>query len=789
MHLLAALRLTIRRLVHSPVVPTIITIALVLGVSASTIMFGVLQATLFNPIHVNEIDRVIVIGGAAKPPGQDWLTWWAQAPSVPLLTIFSSGGADITSSAPRFSSRVSVASVTRNFFRVFDEKPQQGTGFSPVRRSDSPEEVILSYEIWHRLFSSTAPIGIKLFVNNLPATVVGVMPEDFHFPGSTDIWLADDNRALLTTLGRDKSFSQIDERMLGRLADGANISSAETELRTLQNRIWPRDDPRSGVPVQVYTLREGYVSSAKSLLVTLFVMSCLLLLVACSNAGNAITTRILSRRRELAVRLVLGSTNVSLFTLLVMESAVLCTVSGVLGFIVSAAAFVWIRQSLSGVEPYLSNLRMTSLVGLFGLASILVTFLVLAVLSIYHASQRNLLVLLNEPGTTTSVSVSSQLRRSMLFLQLLICFVLVSAEISSVIRLQRLSKQNLGFDPRGLVTESINLPKESYSSIGSFVQFQEYVIDYLTQGRGDVHACVTSRLPLSEGQNLFVSGNANGRPLMSRLIQQEGDCFGVLHIPVLESIQASPNEPTVTINQAMAKQLFQDREALNQYIKIDGEKYPRRVTGLVGDVKMSTPGDKPEAQLYLPYSYPLLSRITQRNMNIILKSDNGQQGLEMASLVELSKVLPENIQVFGRKAGSDLLSQSMLREQTQTRLFLLIAGITLLVASFGLYSSVAFLVEVRTDEIRIRRALGAKTSNIALLVLRESLILTSCALGIGFIFYEAIWRVVASQTFDVPNGTPTTFICSSFVLIAVTLISGFYPVRRAASLHSREFRH
>lgn len=769
---------TLRTLAKSPQVPTLIVITLTLGIVSSTVMFGVLDAALLHPIQAPAINNVVTLWGAWAPLGVNRWQWYGRAPSLEFASVVSSGGANLYSPSQHFSTRVAVASVTSDFFRAFGLTPQIGRDFAESQSPSAEREAILGYDLWRTRFHGTSVSGTKIEVNNVPVTIVGVAPPAFHFPGRTAIWVSDNDRTLVPTLGYDApSISR--ERLIARLRARHSIGEAQTETRLLQDRIASQYKLPHGLPVKVKALSTVYTESERQMVLTMFCVSCLLLLVACANAGSLMMTRTLARRKEIAVRIALGGSRMKTLRLLLLESLLLSVIAGLIGVALSIVIDNGIKRTFSHVEPSLLNLRFQPLTVIFALAVLLASTMILIALSASQVSGHSVLEPLKEDGRYSQGTIKSRLRLGLIFLQMCVTFLLIAGELSSFSRLDLLLNQNYGFVPSQMMLANFTLPKGTYDTTEKVIQFQNSLLRTLSKRLGGRAVGIASKAPLLDGGDGFLDVTANGNHSQARIVLFNGNYFQAVHIPVVQKIQASPNEPAIIVNQTFARQMFPGQSALGRPMKIDGEEVPRRIVGIVGDVKMSTTTVQPEAQVYVPYAHPVNSTISQRTMTVVVDAGRDAERPIQAVFKDLAQAMPPGMPLFDIQEGNLLVSNVTWRIRTRTEVLLVLAIITFVITGFGVYSSIAYSAGLRSQEFAVRRALGAPTSNLLLLIVRDGIALTAAAAIVGAILYSLLLKTLGSAVTGMPQLTVATVCATGGILFALMLLSSLPPAWRA----------
>jgi hypothetical protein len=274
-------------------------------------------------------------------------------------------------------------------------------------------------------------------------------------------------------------------------------------------------------------------------------------------------------------------------------------------------------------------------------------------------------------------------------------------------------------------------------------RFQYDLLSNIAAAPDNMQAAIISKLPLSEKGGKYLYLDVAGRAVMANTSEFSGDYFHVLHIPVLQWIHSEPEEKFVVINSYLASLVAPGKSALGRYITLEGEDAPRRITGVVGNIKTETLSDESEAQIYLPYAYPYRSQYADRTMTVVLRGSSGNMDSHLAALQATSKRVDSFTPIFDVENGAELTRASMSSNRLRTRAASLTSILAIVIGGFGLYSLLAYFVVSRTSEIGIRRAFGAPTSRVAALVAREGILI-----GLGGTLFGAGVSLAASRIFE-----------------------------------------
>jgi putative ABC transport system permease protein len=652
-----------RSVARAPLAPICVVLVIGTGIAAATVTYAILDAVILHPIPLHGIDRVVSLIGAGDPPEHDRLQWWGQAPALESVALYASGGANLSGTGPVSPRHILLTSVTRDFFPVFEVGPILGAGFRGDSTSKDGREVILSEALWRASFQGAAVLGSTVELNGLPATVVGIMPGDFRFPGGTGAWILDDRRELVAGLGDDGN-AGISGRsgFIGRLRDGATVAEVQAQARTLQERLRQMYEPnsnwRSGLPVRVETLVERIVGRSRNAFTAAFVLACLLLVVTCCNAGGVLVARMMGRRKEIAIRVALGGGYGAIIAATVAECVMMCAGAALLGVTASWWALLWVRRAFSGLEPLLGDAALRPGVLSAAMLFVLFSMVVLGLLCSVSVLQGRVLDPLKDHAQVSSRAIRGRLRSLLALAQCAATFVLIVAQVAAVEQLAHLSSVRPGFDAVGASMADVSPPAKLYPSEGEVLRFQREILTRLSAEGSASESAVVDRAPLSGKGGRYLYADIAGQPVMVSFSNFAGDYFRLLRIPVLGWVGSSAAEKTVVVNVYLSSRIAPLGSAVGRYLQLEGEGGPRRIVAVVGDTKADTLEDEAVGQVYLPYSEPYRSQPVDRSMTILNREPMAGAGESLSLLRKRIGEVDANLAVFDAQSGRDLMEDS-----------------------------------------------------------------------------------------------------------------------------------
>jgi len=512
--------------------------------------------------------------------------------------------------------------------------------------------------------------------------------------------------------------------------------------------------------------------------------------VACANVANLQLIRAAARRKEIAIRAALGARPRRIARQLLTESMLLATLGGAVGTLVA----YWGIGAITALIPEkVLHLTGSPRLDLRVLGFTLVISLGSGVLSglsaLRRASRPNLTDTLREGGVGSGSD--TQLARSIFVVaEIALAVVLLIGSGLMIRSLWKIQHVQLGFDSRNVVTAQISLPSARYPQREQTTNFFQQLCERVRALPGVQAVGAISRLPVTGGFG-STSIAIEGRAEMINLLPQERpkifprtvtpDYFQAMEIPLLKGRFMTSNDDgnaplVVLINQTAAERYWPGQNPLGQRVQIGGGSPWKEVIGIVGDVKHRGGLD----QDILPEVYYPWAQFTQGSGALVVR------GANVASLApairkiaqELDKLLP----ISKVRTLEEIVEDSVAASRTNTLLLALFAGIALTLAAVGIYGVMAYSVAQCTHEIGVRMALGAQSSDILNLVLKQGMVLALAGALIGLIASWGLMRLMESLLFGVGTTDAFTFILIPLLLILVALLACWLPARRATKV-------
>ena len=781
-------RYGMRSLLKRPGFTVVALIALALGIGANTAIFSLVNAVLVKPLPFADPERLVWMWGNIRNGGNqasvsplDFLDFrqqnttfeeFAASFSVPLSLNLTGSGEPL---------RLSAQGVTGNFFLAVGIKPILGRTFLPENEKPGHDQVaVLSYGLWQSRFGGDPSIVNKTVVLDAETCeVIGVMPKDFNFPRSAELWIPMNFDRSPAMKQRKAHFL----RPIGRLRAGVTMAQAQADTDAIARRLEEQyPDTNTGWNLRLVTLREQLVGDTKPTLFLLLGAVGFVLLIACANVANLLLVRAADRHKEIALRTALGASRFRIVRQMITESVLLALIGGALGVLLATWGVDLLVMLSTDSLPPTAQVKIDATVLGFTLLLSLGTGLLFGLAPALRTMRLNLCDSLKEGGRSAGGGVQSNRTRSLLvvFESAIAAVLLVGSGllIRSLIHLQNTSP---GFDAQNVLTMRLDLPEKKYSTperISNFFQSLESRVGGLP---GVESVGLISELPLT-GQPNDIPYSVQDRPPTSYYQSFDDDFrrvnnqyFRALRIPLLRGRNFTEQEVresarVVLISELLARKVFPNEEPIGKRLVLGFGDQAFEIIGVVGDVRHRALETAPSAAMYLP-TY-------ESGMNVVVRSQGIPANLASSVRKEVQAIDPDQ-PVAVVKTMDQWLSTAVAAPRYRTVLLALFALVALILASTGIYGVMSYSVTQRTHEIGVRMALGAGRLDVLRLIVGQGMSLVVIGVGMGLGGAIALTRVMSSLLFDVTPKDPVTFAAVALFLPLVAMVACYIPARRA----------
>ncbi len=796
------LKFACRQLLKTPGFTTVAVIILALGIGANTAIFTIVHAVLIEPLPFPNADRLVQIWHTPPQssfPGMtrfavsaaNFLDWQKQNTVFEQMALYGGGGFDLTGAGKPESIRAAV--VGSEFFPVLGVQPVLGRVFTPDEaRPGKNHEVILTYKLWQQRYGADRNIvGRTIDLDGSPYTIVGVMGPRMTKPDFAQMWVPMGLTAEEAAVRGEHHFLAI-----ARLKPGVTRAQAQAEMDAISRRLelaYPADD--KGWGARVISLRDDLVGDVRPALLLLLGAVGFVLLIACANVANLIYGRALSRRKEIAIRSALGATRSNVVQLLLLESVAIALAGGALGLVTAHYGIELLLKFFADKLPRMDQIGLSTTILFFTLGLSIVTGLLSGLLPALSMTRRDVNDALKQGLGRLDTDSSSRFSRSALVaVEVALSLVLLVGAGLMVRSLWNLQSANPGFDEHNVLTASINVPRHQFATPVQEAQFFGAVLSRVRSLPGVESAGAVDNLPLEGGSNQPVA--VEGRPVVPMSEQPEVSVrvvtpgyFQAMRIPLLEGrdIQDSDtanSAAVVVVSKAMANQFWPGTSPIGRRLKLTF--FPDRervVVGVVGDVKQdgldSTAGI---ATLYWPITQVGDSaQGAWRPFGLSLAVRTASAPLRLSGAVTAAVAAVNNdIPVDQVITLEDFVGDTLTQHRFNMELLSIFGILAVVLCTIGIYSVLTYSVKRRLREIGVRLAFGAKSLDIARLVIVDGMKPTLAGIGIGILAALALGRLASSLMYGVSPRDVPTFLLMTVLLVFIAFAATLAPAIRAS---------
>ncbi|MCG6955257.1 MAG: ABC transporter permease [Gemmatimonadetes bacterium] len=780
-----------RSLARTPVFTTAVVLLLGLGVGANAAILSVLEAVFIKPLPYPAPEEVVTLWSTTvkrdgRGPGSfpDYLDWRRDNRTFQAMGAAQGMLASITEEGVPV--QVQGSRATASLFDVFEVKPALGRTIQPEEDASGAHVVVLSYDIWNRLFGRDPEVlGKTLRLSGEAYAVVGVMPKDFVV---TSPWNANDRMLFWTPFPTDVTTAFRDSYaypIYARLRDGVSLQAARDDMERVALHLadaYP--ETNRTIRVMVSPLHAVLFAGASGPLVMVLGAALLVLLIACGNVAGLLLARGAVRRREVALRAALGASRARIIRELMTESGLLALAGGGVAMVLVTTGIAALRGFLPSTLPRVLDVAVDGPVLGSALALSLLTSLVFGLAPALQAARASHVEALKEGNEGGYRGWRGRVRRGFVVAQLGLTLALLYGTVLLVGSYMRVRQRDQGFDPNNILTASVTLAASRYDTDEARLAFFQEVLARLEALPGVRQAAAVNRLPFEGGTNarITVEGrpvptDPNERPLVERKTAV-GDYLSVMGIPLHEGRSLEVADASgirgVVINQRMAERIWPGEDPLGKHFTFgDAEPGWLTVVGVAADVSQwgLEWGTLNEAYR----AYPLYP---QRTMYLALKTDGAPERL-VGEVRRTLLALDPNLPLTKIRTGRQLVSDHLDQREFATALIGVFAVLALVLTMVGIYGIISYFVAHQTHELGVRMALGAGRGRLLRYVLGRGLALAGTGVAVGVLGAYSATRVLRSLIFGVSSTSPWTFAGAVGVILTATTVAAWAPARRA----------
>jgi putative ABC transport system permease protein len=783
------LRYALRTLRKSPGFTTTAAATLALAIGTNTAMFSVLDAVLLRPLPYRSPEQLAMLW--TEDPTQnlregrsalwDVEQWQRQSQSFADMATFDSVSTLLTEADG--VEQIVGASISPNLLPLLGVRPVLGRSFSTEEAEQRQGLVLVSHRFWHARFGgSHEALGATLVLDGLPSQIIGILPADFQIARfDADVWQPHTTHD--SVRGGQTWF------VIGRLRPGVTFDQAQAEMRAVVrglNDQLPAAERNQGISIVPLSL---YVVGPQSRLALWMLGGAVfcVFLIAAANVTSLSLARSTARAREMTVRAALGASTGRIARQLLTESVLLAALSGLIGTLLAFGGIRLARAFGPDNLPRMNQVSLDLRVLGWTLAISLLAGVLMGLAPAITTLRRDLRPSGEESGRSVSGGTSTRrIRRALVVGEFALAIVLLVGAGLLVRSWWTVNNIDPGFTPEQVLVMEVSTPP-TLSVPAQRADLYQRVLEQIQAVPGVESAGITGDLFIANSREQVLTVERDEGTVSERLrfIRDEvsADFFRALGTPLLRgrffSIEDRPEGPRAgIINDAMARRAWPGNDPVGRRFKLgprdsDGPWYT--VVGVVGDMRRQ--GLEREA---LPQIFVSLAQNPPpRNVDLFIRTSSDDPLAMAGALRAAVRRVERNAPIYGVAPLEQQLGAYLTQRRFQTALLIGFSVVALLMAAVGIYGLIQYSIAMRTKEIGLRMAIGARAGDIFRMIMGEGLTLSLTGVALGLVGAWWLGRAGSSLLFGVTASDPLTFTTVSLLLTAVAIAACYFPARRA----------
>ncbi|HEV2417644.1 MAG TPA: ABC transporter permease [Terriglobia bacterium] len=803
------IRFAFRTLAKSPSFTVVAVLTLALGIGANTAIFSMVNGIMLSALPYRQSQQLYAVNETV--PQFAHLTPWG-----PYFPVNAGNFAQWKGHCPAFSAmaliwpatfnmaghgiprQVKGLMVSADFFSLMGIRPFVGRAFLPQENQVGRDhEIVLTAQFWRQAFNSDPRIiGQTIRLDDVPYTVVGIMPESFRFPELPP--MINYAPQFFKPIGFKpwmlwSGIGGFNFEAIARLKQGTTPQQALAQLDFIEARIARKGDARrhirpgaADLRATLRPLKTVMIGSAQRALLMLMVAAGLILLIICINLANLMLVRNAARAHEVAVRSALGATAKRLLRQFFAEGLILAMAGAGFGLLLAILGLRLLVRYAPLDIPRVADIRIGPLVLLFTISISTLTALLLALLPALRLVKTQPVEALKSAGPAMSGShQSARLRSGLVVGQIALCCVLLAGALLLIESLRHVAHANQWMEQQHVLAAELSLPPRETSTNAQTDHFLSNVLARVRAIPGVRDAGFTSLLPLrgpgyADDIDVREDPPPPGKRELGQISFVSSGYFQAVGIPLVRGRLLSESDrgkDVVVISESIVRRCLHGRNPIGMHLLwgADNNPKPREIIGEVADVRTAS-DQSSTLTVYVPiWTY------NQTNDTLVVRTAFNPSAAANSIAHAVWSVDPE-VAIPRERTLATVVSASEAIRRYETFLGTMFAAFALLLAAVGLYGVVSYLVSQRTHEIGIRMALGAQRSDVLGMVLREGIKLALFGVVIGVVVALGVTRFLSNLLYGVKPTDPLTFVAVSMLLTGVALLACWIPARQAAKV-------
>jgi predicted permease len=787
-----------RMLLKSPGFTSLTVSVMAAGLGLCVFMLAFISSIMTRPLpfdqgeqmHIIELeyDGVHYNGGSILHP--DYLTIKEQSNSYSEIGAYYSATANLSNGdrAQRYASVVTEA----NIFSFTNTSPIMGRSFTEQDATSGAAPVtVIGFDIWQNYFNGDqSVVGQSVKVNGVDTLIIGVMPQGYLFPMAAQLW-----QPLTEDTTRVKRSEAAHMAIYVKKKPDVSLEQANQEVKDIMSKIaqqYPETNSKSSAYVTTFQI--WMMGDGTEMIIGLMLTAVgFVLVLACVNVGNLLFARANERAKETAIRVALGAPRGRLIMQMMWESVFICGLGGVFGLFLAAWSLELLEVILPNMlpisVPFWWQMSLDTELILQSIVIILVTAFITGILPAWKMSNSDFNAVLKDGTRGAMGKKAGRINRVLVIVEVALSCILLSLSGVLFVVLQEVNNSDFGANIENKLTARVGLPQATYSDDSKRTQYYQRLISKLTTIPGVKNAGAVSGLP-GNGTS-YQAFQPEGYEVTENQYPRTG--LAVTYIGSMQAMEMKLIEgryfdsrdlidslPVSVITESMAKKYWPAESALGKRFKyVEGENEPwLTVVGVINHVIQGQPFSnvKYRTTAYLPYTQQ-----TRRFMSIFIGTEGNPEQYNEALVSAVASIDPE-VPAYTISTLTERLKRSTGGMTFVRDLFAVFAVCALLLASSGIYGVLANSTSRRTQEIGIRRAIGASDEKVLSMLMKQGwiqlLIGLVVGLPIGYLASQGVVQMLGPDT----NNYYIVFAIIPVIISLVVTIATFVPAKRAIKM-------
>ncbi|WP_286268893.1 FtsX-like permease family protein [Thalassotalea hakodatensis] len=823
---------SMRMLLKKPLFTSLTILIVAIGLGLTVYTFSLLNGLVFKPLYLNGEKQIVAIEAQFD---HNHLSRRAADPyhinlAAKQLGIFENhgfftegttfiGGNSSQYSALFTAKKMNASYTSVNIFDMTGIQPLHGRGFIQDDFVDGAEPVVvLSYNVWQQYFNADPKvINQQVALDAMPGRIIGVMPEGFSFPDKAQIWQPLNERIVNPVEATFSSYLAF-----ARLAEGVTIKEAQAGLDTINQQIASsiKEDfnfriPDDGRYLNVLPYKQASITQYYNIFIALLIVVFLILLLACINVSNLLLARVNERIKEVAIRLALGIPRKKLMVQMLWESVFICTIGGLLALLFAAYGIELTNNmfnqafAINHEKPFWWTLTIDSQAVVILVFSIIAMVLITGLFPAYKALKSDFNAVIRDGTRGALGKKAANVGKALVISEIVLsCVVLVMATVLLSTGYFA-SKADYGVETTSRLTAQLQLPPEKYPvRRDTEHDYQDrinrsqvfYRIKSAIDAMPNINAsAMMTQLPgTGEGTSFFeIEGRAaaiyNENPYSNNELIAS-DSWRALGMKVIQGRDfdhrdAENGALSIIINQSIASAFFPDGDAVGKRVRRAGRNGQRgdwfTIVGVVSDTFHGSTMSSSSASYN---SYHSMDNIGPMRQYIAVHY-TGDQRTATEALMQAIASVDSDVGIYHIQTYDNLIQQPMKLLLSVSKIFLFCGIVAVILAASGIYAMASNSILTRTQEIGVRRAIGAPDKKIMLMFLKQAATQLFIGLALGITLSIVLTDYMSNTIVINPESYGIALVGIPLLITFMVIIATYIPSRSILRLEPSDALH